>query len=425
MSDTMASAPLRKRRKSEAIGEAMQGLTGQAKPGDSDVVCCFRGANEELEIEDYTEFIAKMKGKDVSRLSSYGDWVFQGVDFSSETEESWSKYNFEGCWFWGCVLPEFQSVEDLRKKGAQVNENPPDLPFKPFRGFMYRSAELAKADAGIYQFYLEKKDIRSMMYEAAHDYSMTDALHDYLEGKAVIAFMGGHAMERHSPEYALVTRLAWRLSRAGYVVASGGGPGAMAAANMGAYLANHGEAEVEEALKLVSDRTGNDNFKVSYLNPAPEEAVLARFGEPSHLASLAIPTWRYGHEPSNRFATYYAKYFSNAIREDALIDIAHGGILYFPGSAGTRQEIFQAACFNHYADADKVVPMVFFDSKFWSDPPVYKLFHQLADGRPFQKWLMLSDELDDICDHFLMHAKERKLPLIKKFEELKNAYWRK
>lgn len=424
----MATSPqLRKRRKSEAIGEAMQGLAGQAKSSDDGVgvECCFRGANEELEIEDYSEFVAKIKDKDVSRLKSYGNWIFQEVDFTPETEESWSKYNFDGCWFWGCTIPDFESIESLRKKGAQVSENPPDLPFKPFKGFMYRSAELARDDADIYRFYLDKKDIRSTMYQSAHDYSMTDALHDYLEGKAVIAFMGGHAMERHTPEYKRVTWLAWRLSRAGYVIASGGGPGAMAAANLGAYLSDRGEAEVKEALALVSDETGNENFKVSYLNPAPEEAVLAKFGEPSHLGSLAVPTWRYGHEPSNRFATYYAKYFSNAIREDALIDIARGGILYFPGSAGTRQEIFQAACFNHYAGADKVVPMVFFDAEFWNDPPVYKLFHQLANGRPFQRWLMLSDDIDDICDHFLMHAKERKLPLIRAFEKLKAAFWRK
>jgi hypothetical protein len=29
--------------------------------------------------------------------------------------------------------------------------------------------------------------------------------------------------------------------------------------------------------------------------------------------------------------------------------IGNGGIIYTPGSAGTRQEVFQAACRNHYA----------------------------------------------------------------------------
>merc|ERR1711991_711933 len=82
-----------------------------------------------------------------------------------------------------------------------------------------------------------------------------------------------------------------------------------------------------------------------------------------------LPTYHYGHEPSNKFATYHAKFFSNAVREDDIIQIANGGIFFFlgpfisttnlifnfigilytPGSAGTRQEIFQDACKNHYA----------------------------------------------------------------------------
>lgn len=430
--DGTGTRSLRRRQKSKlqggkgaAPGEIMESLSAKKGTKYDEVRCCFGGANEELEIEDYAEFLSKVKDKDVSHLSSYGDWIFQEVDFSSETESSWEKYNFSDCWFWGCTLPTHETAEALRRKGAQVNENPPDLPFKPFRAFMYRMDELVRVDESIFQFYLEKKDLRSTLYEAAHDYSMNDALHDYLEGKAVIAFMGGHAMERHSPEFAQVVWLAWRLSRVGYVVASGGGPGAMAAANMGAYLSQCDVAGMKKALELISNEAGNDLYEKSYLNPVPEQAVLDYFGKPSHMPSLAIPTWRYGHEPSNRFATYYAKYFSNAIREDALIDVAHGGILYFPGSAGTRQEIFQAACFNHYAEAKDVTPMVFVDSRFWTNPPVFQLFQQLAKGRPFHRWLLLCDDIEDICDHFLSHANEQKLPLFQDFAKLKEAHWMK
>ena len=35
--------------------------------------------------------------------------------------------------------------------------------------------------------------------------------------------------------------------------------------------------------------------------------------------SLAIPTWVYGSEPSTPFASAYAKYFQNSIREEALV----------------------------------------------------------------------------------------------------------
>mmetsp|Transcript_34885 Transcript_34885/g.76529 ORF Transcript_34885/g.76529 Transcript_34885/m.76529 type:complete len:466 (-) Transcript_34885:65-1462(-) len=434
---TVSSSRTRTRTGSESSGiilddstastAAASGAGAGVAPDGEEYKCRFRGANEELEIEDYHEFLLKIRDKELSDLAQYGNWVFQEVDFSPETVDSWSRYNFDRCWFWGCTLPPHTSAEELRSQGARVNENPIDLPYKPFRAFMYTTQELQAddTDALIYRHYLNEKDIRSQMYQAAHDYSMSDALQDYCEHKALIAFMGGHAMERHSDEYAKVVWLAWRLARAGYVVATGGGPGAMQAANLGAYLCEKAEAEVEEALVLISDQTGNENYDKNYLNPAPEQAVLDRFGMPSHMPSIAVPTWRYGHEPSNRFASYYAKYFSNAQREDILIHVAGGGILYFPGSAGTRQEIFQAACYNHYAESEDVVPMVFFDTEFWSHPPLYELFYELANGRPFQEWLLLSDDIDEICDHFCRHATEQRLPLVQNFTQLMEAHWRK
>src|SRR5690606_24299966 len=64
--------------------------------------------------------------------------------------------------------------------------------------------------------------------------------------------------------------------------------------------------------------------------------------------SLGIPTWLYGHEPPTPFATYIAKYFTNSIREDGLLAMAKGGIIFTPGRAGTTQEVFQEVTQNHY-----------------------------------------------------------------------------
>lgn len=47
--------------------------------------------------------------------------------------------------------------------------------------------------------------------------------------------------------------------------------------------------------------------------------------------SLSIPTWFYGHEPTNVFATEIAKYFSNALREDTLLHRCGGGVVFLPG----------------------------------------------------------------------------------------------
>ena len=49
-------------------------------------------------------------------------------------------------------------------------------------------------------------------------------------------------------------------------------------------------------------------------------------------ASLAIPTWLYGAEPTMPFATHYGKYFQNSIREEALISNSRAGIIYGQGA---------------------------------------------------------------------------------------------
>ena len=46
-----------------------------------------------------------------------------------------------------------------------MHNNPPFLPFKPFRGFMYTQKELAESDHAIYDYYLKSKDIHSKMWE--------------------------------------------------------------------------------------------------------------------------------------------------------------------------------------------------------------------------------------------------------------------
>jgi predicted Rossmann-fold nucleotide-binding protein len=114
--------------------------------------------------------------------------------------------------------------------------------------------------------------------------------------------------------------------------------------------------------------------------------------------SLGVPTWLYGHEPATPFATHIAKYFENAIREDGILTIAKGGIIYTPGSAGTMQEIFQDAVQNHYLSFGYASPMIFLDTNYWThEMPVYPLLEQLtAQGKYRNLLLTLSDAEDDI-----------------------------
>lgn len=60
-----------------------------------------------------------------------------------------------------------------------------------------------------------------------------------------------------------------------------------------------------------------------------------------HMKLISSCRFFYGDEPYNRFAKRQAKFASNAIREDILVNICNCGIIFTPGQAGTRTEIFQ------------------------------------------------------------------------------------
>ena len=125
---------------------------------------------------------------------------------------------------------------------------------------------------------------------------------------------------------------------------------------------------------------------------------------PTGHSSLAVPTWFYGHEPTNMFSAYVAKYFSNSIREDGLLAMSHYGIIFAPGSGGTTQEIFQDACQNHYATTGSVSPMVFFGTERYTvETPLWETIKSLAEGRHYQELLFLSDDEEEIVDFIVNH----------------------
>ena len=113
--------------------------------------------------------------------------------------------------------------------------------------------------------------------------------------------------------------------------------------------------------------------------------------------SLGVPTWLYGHEPSTPLATHIAKYFENSIREDGILSISKGGIIYTPGSAGTLQEVFQEAVQNHYLTFGYASPMIFMGKQFWTEEvPVWPLIMDLVEkGRYKNLILCLTDEPDE------------------------------
>jgi predicted Rossmann-fold nucleotide-binding protein len=115
--------------------------------------------------------------------------------------------------------------------------------------------------------------------------------------------------------------------------------------------------------------------------------------------TLGIPTWFYGHEPPNLFATAVAKYFRNATREAILLQICDAGIVFLPGAGGTVQEIFQDACENYYAAPDRVAPMILLGRSYWTEVlPVWPLLTALARDTPMAAHLHLVETVEEVDD---------------------------
>ncbi|MEJ7734298.1 MAG: hypothetical protein WKG00_34525, partial [Polyangiaceae bacterium] len=141
-------------------------------------------------------------------------------------------------------------------------------------------------------------------------------------------------------------------------------------------------------------------FLPEYLDTA--QGVRARFADGAD--SLAVPTWFYGHEPSNLFGTRVAKYFSNSVREDGLLAVAMHGVIFAAGSAGTTQEIFQDATQNHYATFGWVSPMVFFGkARYTEETSLFRTIGELAQGRRYAEQLCLSEDPAEVVSFLQAH----------------------
>lgn len=335
-------------------------------------------------------------------------WHFQSVDLRGRSEVL-LRLSAAGSIFMGCSFAA--GVDDtLRSRGALLFPRLPGIPFNPYRGRLYSGPELYKGiatgvyektpDAQIYQWALQAARSRSLdatLATAMHDHAISDALDEALadgplSGAPVVGVMGGHASPRGSADYATAARLGRLLARQGCVVATGGGPGAMEAANLGAYLARENDDALDWALSSLAQVPG---FRPSVSAWARAAAVvLERF--PAGGTNLGIPTWFYGHEPPNAFATHIAKYFANSIREAMLLERCRGGIIFLPGAAGTVQEIFQDGCENYYAADQAVTPMVLLGRDHWERTlPVWPLLATLAGGRAMSGQIHCVDSIED------------------------------
>ena len=347
-----------------------------------------------IEIESLEE-LDRAAERAEAAAGSMSDWQVQGLDLTGR-EDVLLRLEPRGALFLGCTMSE-AAADRLRAGGALVFPTVPDVPFDPWRASLYTPDELYDGLANGYDHTTDAKvyawtrssgppgSLKELLAQALHDSSIDDALEEYVSGRRIVGLMGGHALTRDDPVYLDAAHLAHDLAASGMTVATGGGPGAMEAANLGARLAGASTNTLDTVLERIA---AAPSFQPD-ITAWAQVAVESLHGLDDSGRSLGIPTWHYGHEPPNAFSSAIAKYFRNAIREDMLLEVCTEGIIFLPGAAGTVQEIFQAACTNYYAAEAEVVPMLFVGRDHWTENlPAWPLVRALGAGRPMRAHLL-------------------------------------
>jgi predicted Rossmann-fold nucleotide-binding protein len=339
-------------------------------------------------------------------------WRLRGVDLRERTDVL-VDLDPHGALLLGCELTP-RADDHLRNGGAVVFPDLPDAPVDPYRAALYTAEELyagiergyrTTPDACIYAWASSDRERAGLAHDVAstlHDASIEAALDAHLAGHVVVGVMGGHAAARGDDGYRRAARLGRALARSGVVVATGGGPGTMEAVHLGARLAGAPDGALDEAVEQLA--------AVASYRPSVERwaavafDVRRRWPDGDATAGVGIPTWFYGHEPSNVFAAAIAKYVQNAVREATLLRRCDGGIVFLPGAAGTVQEIFQDACENYYADPATVAPMVLVGVEHWTRRvPAWPLLAALAAERAMADRIALVDDVEEAAAWLARH----------------------
>jgi len=363
-----------------------------------------RSRGRVVQVETLAEFDQRVAAG-ATRLSG---WRVRGVDLTDRGSVL-AGLRLGGATFLGCTFASGEE-ERVTSAGALVLPSLTIAPVDVYRSRLYTADELydvtpyaRSLDARAYAWSQTPGGADDALARSLHDHAVDEALARWVRRRHLVGVMGGHATQRGDPTYRAAARLGHALGT-GLVVATGGGPGAMEAANLGGALAGAPASAVDEAVDAL---VGVPSFRPSiddWLRPAL--AVREQIGHPHD--SLAIPTWHYGHEPTNVFATAVAKFFRNAVREALLLEVCDAGIAFLPGAGGTVQEVFQDACENYYADESSIASMVLVGRRYWTETlPAWPLLQALARDRPMADRVHLVDDVEEAAAVLTQAASSR------------------
>ncbi len=404
---------------------------------------------EILNHADLQEFLLKREGCDAD---------FVNLDLVGYAH-LFKDINIENAVFINCTIPKTLKKQISKQNALIISSGktvdfdiyPKQLysPSTLYGGFDIEKDGLSKCfDTLIYQWFTTDKRPKNLtpsqsIFARIHDTALERLIARFIRGHIhetdmlPIAIMGGHAKKRTETAYKETAILARQLARRGHLIITGGGPGLMEAGNLGAFCAPFPDAALDSALSIIAQNDDYHNGIEKWLKSGFDAIakINADYGSKGKKSNnLSIPTWYYGHEPANVFATHIAKFFYNSLREDGLVSVADGGIVFAEGNAGTVQEIFQDACQNYYRRANEMpTPMIFFNSQkdYWTaskankkskSKPLRPLLEQLAgETNPdleFLSALLFSDNIAEILEFFeTFHGEHKDLNSL-------GNYWR-
>lgn len=375
------------------------------------------------------------------QLESFLEWSQKGHSFDqvvliglnlTDQGHLFEERDVRGLVLLGCHAPA-DLLAGLVDRGALFFPPMPGLPYQPFRGKLYTVDELfdpprlmercrqncdsaysQTLDGQIYEHFCRNgrsrpQEMTESLAQRLHDHSITDGIESLIAGRSVVGIMGGHSLQRTDDAYRRIALLSRALTREGFFLVSGGGPGAMEACHLGVYFVDRSDEDLDAALRM--------------LEPAPDFHAMSTWlltglevrekfppPDPLRAQSLGVPTWYFGHEPPNMFASHVGKYFANSVREDGLVTIARHGLVFAKGSAGTIQEIFQDQTQNYYLTEGEPSPMILMGEDYWKwRRPIYSLLCSMAAGRPHDNHLHITDYNEDIVAILKQYRQTRRI----------------
>jgi hypothetical protein len=147
-----------------------------------------------------------------------------------------------------------------------------ERPYRPFRRGLYTVDELmqgygpgnpdASLDNQIAEYYKRQGEQLPKRFEEAlaqrvHDNAIDRAIIRFVKNRGhgsrkMVGIMGSHSASREDDNYIKIAQVARGLTAKGYSVVSGGGPGIMEAANLGAYMASSTTKSLANALVMLA-----------------------------------------------------------------------------------------------------------------------------------------------------------------------------